>query len=518
MTPDSRFKLKFSLLLQHFLLIPSLHLQLLNLTLPQLEQFVELITYPGETTFPIEVCLDAELDAAYDEDPTWFSEIEMVTTTFRQIHLIHILCNFMISLSPEPSQCFDFVHNLFLNSAPGAASIVSIKTRFGRILDGFFSNKPLVHQFYNRLLRIVILLQYGPVSGVLATHDLFQFIERGLASQFDFIERSARSISQLMLHTSTSFVLRSRIDSSLAATFVNQINQASPNFHQFLSSCFCLFLRLDSANDFGPMVFRQFNAFFEVLTADLTSVRCITFLCYCLKMCRRDESIFCLTRNDLVNLVNDFARLKADQLLKNPNAIKMRCLKVLFKIDFIEDSALQVPELWTNIFAEMRSKQDSPELRQEAWKAFRNALLHQPTVVTFLVSNPDLSKKLGDCFSSLDERVTTCMVRILSSLAWPLIKGEYSHLAVFWEKLSEPSVLIAGKIRSHYKSSMRGGSGVVRVALVDFVMCVLDALSMQSKHGEPLIAFITTPHIWTELSEMVQSIAELFDRKGMLFG
>jgi hypothetical protein len=363
-----------------------------------------------------------------------------------------------------------------------------------------------------------VLLQYGPVSRALATYDLFQFIERGLTLPTQFHVRSARSISQLMLHTSTSLVFRSQIDSISALNFVNQINQASPSHHEFLSSCFCLFLRLGYASDFGPMVFRQFNAFFEVLTADLTSGRCVTFLCYLLKMCRRQESIFCLTRADLINLVNDFARLRAVQLLSNPNATNMRCLKVLFKIEFIGASAVQVPDLWTGIFSEMRLRQDSTGLRQEAWKAFRNALLYQPTLISFLTSDPDLSKKLGDCFSSLDERVTTSMVTILPSLARPLIKGQCQHLAVFWAKLSEPSVLIAGKIRSHYKSSMRGASGVVRTALVDFVLCVLDALSSQSKQGETLVAFITARHIWTELSEMVQAIADLFGRGGLLIG
>jgi hypothetical protein len=195
----------------------------------------------------------------------------------------------------------------------------------------------------------------------------------------------------------------------------------------------------------------------------------------------------------------------------------MRCLTTLLKIDFIEASAVHVPDLWTGILAGMRSRQDIPGLREQAWKTFRNGLLHQPTLMTFLVSNPDLSKKVGDCFSSLDERVTACMIKILPSLARPLALPEYAHLQVFWAKLAEPSVLIAGKIRSQYKSSLRGGSGAVRTALVEFVICILDAISMQWKAADALVSFITAPHIRAELGEMVQSIAELFDRKSTLF-
>jgi hypothetical protein len=196
----------------------------------------------------------------------------------------------------------------------------------------------------------------------------------------------------------------------------------------------------------------------------------------------------------------------------------MRCLKTLYKITFLEPAAVQIPDIWTGITAEMRARQEVPGLREQAWKTFRNAFLYQPTFGAFLMGNPDLGRKVGDCFSSLEESVTACMVTTLPSLARPLADSMNQNLADLWVKLAEPSVLIAGKIRSMYKSCKRGSSGAVRTALVDFVLCVLDAMSMKWSSGEPLVAFITAPHIWAELSGLIREIAELFDRKGMLFG
>jgi hypothetical protein len=516
---DGRFRLKLSLLMQQFLLIPSLQGQLMHLSIPQLEHFVELVTYPKAVIFPFAPFPDEELEAAYGDDPAWISEIDVLVTSVRQSRALATLCRFVVSCPQVFLGCLDFVRGLLHRAIQHLTPIVGSKTRFGRVLDGFFSSKPLVHQFYSRILRSVIALEMGAVSRALAFHDLFHFFEHGLASPHPFVSRQARSVLQLVLHTSTCQLFRFRIDTAPASEFVETVNRASPEYFRSISACFCLFLRLDFTTDFGVLRFQQFRALFGVLAADHSNERCLTFLCYLLQLCRRCESIFCLDRDAVRLAVNEFAKVRAAELLKNATATKMRCLKLLFKIPLLDADAIQNPDLWSGILSEMRSRQDVPGLREQAWKTFRNAFLYQPLVGPFLLMNtPDLAKKVGDCFSSLDERVSTCMVKILPSLSRPLILGEGPGLWVLWEKLAEPSVLIAGKIRLHYKSSMRGGSGAVRTALVEFVHVMLDAMSMERRGGESLVGFITSPHIWAELSEMVRDVAELFNRKGMLFG
>jgi hypothetical protein len=198
----------------------------------------------------------------------------------------------------------------------------------------------------------------------------------------------------------------------------------------------------------------------------------------------------------------------------------MRCLKNLYRIRLLDVPSVAIPELWAQILAEMASRQDSAgDQREQAWKTFRNAVLNQPKFVAFLVSNQELSKKLGECFSSLDDRVSSCMIRMLPALAIPLTtagdQSDHQNLVDLWTKLTDPSVLIAGKIRSAFKASMNKATpSPLRRAIITFVNCLWDAPKTEwvDTGGAALQGFITAPHILSELTELLNEVARIFGR------
>jgi hypothetical protein len=154
-------------------------------------------------------------------------------------------------------------------------------------------------------------------------------------------------------------------------------------------------------------------------------------------------------------------RFQPSELLSEPSTTKLPCERVLFRLgaDLHRDGV----------------RQDANERREQSWRAFRNAVLNQPRPLVFLVSRPELSKKLGECLSSLDLSVSSWTLRTLPSLALPITSvatvAEHQNLIDLWTKLADPLVLIPGKIRSAFKARMNKQTpSLLRRATFDFMI------------------------------------------------
>jgi hypothetical protein len=247
----------------------------------------------------------------------------------------------------------------------------------------------------------------------------------------------------------------------------------------------------------------------------------MNLLCCLLQLCVSQDVVFSHRLNERKEVLNHFFQCHTVSLLGDCTATKLRCQKIMFQIRLLEPSYVANVDLWNLILSEMISRQDYPQRREQAWKAFRNAVFNQPRIVAFLTSNPELAKKLNECFSSLDEKVWWLMLRLLPSFAKPLTtvddKTDRQNLIDLWTKLAEPSVLIAGKIRSGFKGSMNNSAPTaLRRAVIDVVMCLWEApKDIYRKTGGPVLeAFISAPHILSELTEVMNVVAKSLGRTG----
>jgi hypothetical protein len=275
-----------------------------------------------------------------------------------------------------------------------------------------------------------------------------------------------------------------------------------------------LFHRVDTALDYGFLVFGQFRQF--LCPPDFVHPRYADLVFVFLKLCIRRDVIFYPHQAERRKFLNHFFETHTSALLADPTAAKMRCQKILFRIRVLEPSLVMVPDMWALILAEMVARQDSGGKREQAWRAFRNAVLNQPRLVSFLVSHADLAKKLGECFSSLDPDVASCMLRTIPSLARPMTTVgaavEFQNLIDLWTKLADPSVLIAGKIRSAFKAIMNKATpSAVRRAIVDLVVCLWDAPkpAFRKTGGPALETFISRSHILSELTEVLHEVGKI---------
>jgi hypothetical protein len=169
--------------------------------------------------------------------------------------------------------------------------------------------------------------------------------------------------------------------------------------------------------------------------------------------------------------------------------------------------------MWNAILTEMLSKVAG--VREQSWRTFRNAILFQSRFMSFILGNDTLEAKFRECFSSLDGKVQECMVIMLPSLARPLSRpskkdDDRQNLFLLWEKLSDPSVRIAGKIRSAFKSSRsKLGMNRVRTALSDFVRLIVEGRENRCEGGVVLSDFVEAAHHREDLAEMMDEIGGL---------
>jgi hypothetical protein len=384
---------------------------------------------------------------------------------------------------------------------------------------GFLLETELPHRFFVRLFRILVQLNSIRILRTLATHNLLFVLQKGIASPIDFIRRDTRSLFQLLVHSEAALALRVQFITLSPSAIVSVYKEASPEFTKMVLRIITLFRRVDTARDYGYLPFGQVKLFLRDLAHDFSNPRYMDLLCCLLQLCVSQDVVFCHRLNERKEVLNHFFQMHTASLLADCTATKLRCQKILFQIRFLEPSCVANPDLWNLILSEIISRQDYPKKREQAWKAFRNAVLNQPRIVAFLTSNPELAKKLNECFSSLDEKVWWLMLRMLPSFARPLTtindKSDRQNLIDLWTKLAEPSVLIAGKIRSGFKGSMNNSAPTaLRRAVIDFMMCLWDAPkdAFRKTGGPVLEAFISAPHILSELTEVMNEVAKSFGK------
>ena len=547
---DDRFAVKMSVLVQYFLTCKAVQEKLLQLDIPSLERFVELATFTASRLVQLEILPDEELTKACHDDPSRDSQIEMFATNFRQAHMLHCLYFVVISASEHFAKMIGFMRqendqsnkgNLLHRSYQKIVEICASDQMFPAILDGFFSPDDEVHRFYYRLLRMTFTFQYTKIIRVISGHDLLSFMQKGINSKNAVIRRHALSLWQLIRHSDTSLVFQLQLIQAQPSSVVTQIGSANHDSARFLQSIFSVFRTVHKAFDYRPLPFTQFQAFFNALTGDFSRPQYINFLYTLLRFCVQEESLYYnkISEKAYLGLLNNFTARNGVKLIQNQSLqemnlsahtiatmkiTKMKCLRLLCRVSRLDHASIASVEIWTVILTKMSSKLASDEAeREQAWKIFRNAVLYQSKFVEFILTNPELCKKMEDAFSSLDSGVGAEMIQTLEKLAIATAqvgdggkddqsRADMENLDYLWRKLAEPTVRITGKILSNYHRTDRDTDSTVsnftapRVhsSVVSMLKCMVE-----SKESSPLHHFMKAEHILKELSGVFEQICHI---------
>ncbi|OHT14813.1 hypothetical protein TRFO_14740 [Tritrichomonas foetus] len=493
--------------MQHVIQFPDVHISILQLDLFSFERIVELIIFMSKKSVSIENLPDDEINEAIKDDPRRKDQIESFAMEFRQAQLINALCYVIFSGSHNFTYFLPFIRKLMHKSYGKITDIVSHDTLFSKIMEGYnSSNNHRSHNFFYRLIRTAIILQYSKTIRVLSGHDLLAFFKNGLNAKEKRVKRNTLSLWQLIIHSNTSIALQLQIIQSSPTSVVSLIYSASNVFHDVLMSSFQLFRQTKSMFSFQPLPFSQFEGFFSLFCSNFDEKRNSQFLYTLLTLCVAEEAIFCFKPIDFKNYINKFASTTALQLISHPSIMNFKCLKILYKINFLAHQSVNNSVIWSFILQEMVRKHDKVQLefKLTAWKAFRNAALYQSHFIQFILNNEALLLKLNEAFSSIDEKVIACMIRTIPFLAKPLVRlfgvSEITkkNLTDLFSHLSDPSVNIAGKILTVYTTKHQTVEmRKVNASLNQFLVMLFNA-----DHGSVLYKFMNAPHVQNELSEV----------------
>ena len=545
---DYRFVTKLSVLVQHFLTLSRVQDKLLQLDIPSLERFVELATFMALRSCNLELIPDDELAQACHDDPSRDSQIEMFATSFRQAHMLSLLYSVVISGSAHFPKMIDFMRqekpqshkgNLLHRSYQKIVEICASDQMFPAILDGFFSPNTDVHRFNYRLLRMTFTFQYTKIIRVISGHDLLGFMQRGINSKNSDIRRHTHSLWQLIRHSDTALVFQLQLIQAQPSSVVTQIGSATMDSARFLQSIFSVFRTLHKAFDYRPLPFTQFQAFFNALTGDFSRPQYINFLYSLLRFCVEDESLYYnkMSEKTYLALLNNFTAKNAVKLIQNQSLqemnldastiaqmkiMKMKCLRLLCRVRSLDHVSIANIEIWTSILTKMSSKVAGVEAeREQAWKIFRNAVLYQSKFVEFLLTTPELCKKMEDAFSSLDFGVGAEVIQTLEKLALAAAHPEdpdnggrvdMENLDELWRKLADPAVRINGKILSNYHRTDRDtSSGNVTAPRVHSAVVSMLKCMVTSTDHSPLRHFMKAEHIVKELNGVFAHICGVLE-------
>lgn len=455
---SERYLAKFSMIVLYMLQFPQFFQSILKLDINSLERFVELISFSSSFSFSMEPIPEEEVTAAidYNTSTKMQNKIDSLVTSFRQTQLIYMLYQIIISSSEKYIKFLSFLRDLIHKSLKKVVDILSDESLIIKILDDFHSTDQLVHNFSYRIIRIIILLQYTKVIRLFSRLDLIKFMQRGLNNPLPEIQRDSRSLWQLMMHTDTSIALQIQLTDTPPSLLVSMIKKSKDDediFRDFLLSIVALFKETKTMFSFRPIPFPQFQGFLTLLSENTNQNSSLAFLHIFLTLCINTEAVFCFNRKELVDFINKLASTCAISLTKKSNEIKMKCLKVLYRIHVLEPTAVNLPDVWDFILTEMSRKADiSINYRLSAWMTFRNALLHQKNFAAFILGNEVLAKKFDAVFSSFDERVVACLITTLTDLASVITKqfgldeSTKDNLTRFFEHMNDVEELVAAKL------------------------------------------------------------------------
>lgn len=455
---SERYLAKFSMIVLYMLQFPQFFQSLLQIDVNSLEQFVELVSFSSTFSYSLESIPEEEVTAAIDNNPStkMQNKIDSLVTAFRQTQLIYLLYQIIFSASEKYINFLSFLRDLIHKSLKKVVDILSDEALFMKILDDFHSTDHLVHMFSYRIIRIVVILQFTKVIRLFSKFELLKFMQRGLCNPLSEIRRDTRSLWQLMMHTDTSIALQVQLTDtppSLLISMIGNISDKDDIFRDFLISIIALFKETKTMFSFRPIPFTQFQGFLTLLAEDTNNESYLSFMHMFLTLCVSAEAIFCFNRKEFYDFINKFASSVAISLTKKTNEIKMKCLKVLYRIKFLDQWTVNLQDVWDFILTEMSRKSDlSIKYRLSCWMAFRNALLYQRKFADFILGNEILAKKLDAVFTSFDEKVVACLITTLADLASVMTKqfgldeNAKDNLNRFFEHLNDIEELVAAKL------------------------------------------------------------------------
>ena len=479
MSTSIRFLARCSITAQYFLGLKATSVQVLELLLPHLERFVELLAFSSPCTFSVPELPDEELSAATEASPKQDQQIEQLANDFRQAQLLKCFQSIVFT---SPDRFFPFfavirplIHKCFCR----LSDVVMSDVTFPLISEGFMSENLYVHMFYYRLLRTIVEAEYSRVIRVFAIHDLFKFFLKCVTSQNEIIRKDANSLWQLMMHSDSSLALRIQILSVKPSIMFKMLKESPPTMQQNLIGVFSLFRCNNAEFDYRPFPLKLYKSYIDYLCPKLDNPTYIRALELLLGMMMDYQSIYCQNRNDLKEYANQIMKTGALQMM-NPDLV--RCLKILYKNELLEPASANNHEIWKWIFETIVHNDTKIETILDLWEVFRNAVLHQLGFVSFILLSPDLTKLLEDAFSSLDEKVSLCMILILPALSRkrPFNVGEdhaKHNLEELFKKLSDKqTVRIAGRLLAAYQSENHNNlMARVHSALVEFLKNLINA-------------------------------------------
>ena len=496
-----RFLIRCAIIGQYFLGFPETKDQVLQLDLSLLERFVELISITTPNSIQLSILPDEEISAAISASPKSDQQIEMLSNDFRQAQLLLGLQQIVFPSQDRFFPALTYIRQLLHTCYSKISEIITSDVYFPLIKEGYLSNQELVHMFYYRIFRTLIQIQYTKIIRVLAIHDLLPFFFDSIHSKNEIIKNHSLSLWQLLLHTDSSLVLRMQILNSTPTSIVKRLKDNSLIFTENIYQMFILFRKNESEFDYRPFPLSHYKSILEILIQDLSNPMIIKTLELLLTLASDQQSIYTNNEFELKDFINKFS-INNMSILKSGNHIK--CLKILFKSNLLDSHTVLIPDIWNYIFTELLSKKTSIENRLELWKTFRNSVLHQKGFITFLLSNPDLSKKLGEIFSSYDESVSACMILILPPLAKIPVSGNISsdneiknNFKELILKISDPTVLISGRLLAAYMSNNNNNNSLmarVHSSLITFLNYVIDA-----NENNPLYLFRNSKHVQESL-------------------
>lgn len=283
-----RFLIRCSITAQFFLGLSSTSEQVLDLLLPHLERFIELLTFCTPFSFALADLPEDELAAAIDveREAKVDHQLEQMANDFRQAQLLKTL---QCAVFTSPDRFFPFfniirplIHKCFCR----LSDIVMSDVTFPVIQSGFMSPKPLVHMFYFRLLRTIVETEYSRLIRVFATHDLLKFFQQAInpdksnipdkTSLSDkqivytdeikaMIKRDACSLWQLIMHSDSSLALRIQILNQKPSTVLRMFEGPPSIMHRYILDVFTLFRCNNAEFDYRPFPLHLYKAYIDHL-------------------------------------------------------------------------------------------------------------------------------------------------------------------------------------------------------------------------------------------------------------
>ncbi|KAH0789861.1 hypothetical protein GPJ56_006363 [Histomonas meleagridis] len=511
---NQRFSLKFSFLVIYLITFPKIRQQIIDLEHILLERFIELFIMVGPNSFSVTNISEEEIAAATQHGSLNKQLIESLAMEFSQSSLIHALSTIVLSSKETLSKSFPFIRELIHKSYQRITTAIANESIFQSIMSDFlFSDDEIAHNFFYKLIHIVIELEYSKIIHALSGYDLLSFLQKGIDSKVSYISRHSKSIWQLFLHTSSSLALQQQLLQTSPTFILQMLSIPQTLFKDILYSIFSIFKHTNTMSEYLTFNFIQFKGFFNVFSSDLDNGSYLRFLQILLSYIQKNEEvIYCIDKEEFKNFINSYGETISLQFKDHASLSNSKCLSTLYKTNLLNEESIHISELWGFILNEMGSKNDMADnYRQSLWNIFKNAMFYSRNIMNNILIDQELTKKLDSAFSSLDMAIIACMIRTLNAFGKVLLNqnalGEVpkQNLQLLFEHLSQPTVLVAGKLVSAYKwSKEQPEMRQLFPVTLDFF-----ATMLESKPDTILYSFMNADPIINNIGEVLSEVVKL---------